>query len=85
MEKVKQFFGIKERYKFEWNDLRCFLTVINVLLIMTIGFEVAWFGLAISLLGFVRDMISERRVSGTIMHLSTIVLNGYFVYLNFVS
>jgi hypothetical protein len=52
---------------------------------MTIGFEVAWFGLAISLLGFVRDMISERRVSGTIMHLSTIVLNGYFVYLNFVS
>lgn len=84
MEKVKQFFNITEKYKFEWNDLRCFLTVINVMLIMTIGFEVAWFGLAISLLGFVRDMISERRVSGTIMHLSTIVLNGYFVYLNFV-
>jgi hypothetical protein len=85
MEKVKRFFNINEKYKFEWNDLRCFLTVINVLLIMTIGFEVAWFGLAISLLGFVRDMISERRVSGTIMHLSTIILNGYFVYLNFVS
>ena len=83
MEIVKEFFGIKEQYKFEWNDLRCFLTVLNVILIMTIGFEVAWFGLTISVLGFVRDMISERRVSGTIMHLSTIILNGYFVYLNF--
>ena len=84
MTKIKNFFGINEKYKFEWNDLRCFLTVINVILIMTIGFQVAWFGLTISILGFVRDMIGERRVSGIIMHLSTIILNGYFVYLNFV-
>ena len=82
MEKVKQFFSITDKYKFEWNDLRCVLTVINVILIMTIGFQVAWFGLTISVLGFIRDMVGERRVSGTIMHLSTIVLNGYFVYLN---
>lgn len=84
MTKIKNFFGINEKYKFEWNDLRCLLTVINVILIMTIGFQVAWFGLTISILGFVRDMVGERRVSGTIMHLSTIILNGYFVYLNFV-
>lgn len=84
MTKIKKFFGIVDKYHFEWNDLRCLLTVINVILIMSIGFEVAWFGLTISVLGFVRDMLSERRVSGTIMHLSTIVLNGYFVYLNFV-
>lgn len=83
MKAIKRFFGITEQYRFEWNDLRCLLTVVNVLLIMTIGFEVAWFGLTISVLGFVRDMISERRVSGTIMHLSTMVLNGYFVYLNY--
>lgn len=84
LNKVKKFFNITEKYKFEWNDLRCLLTVINVFLIMTIGFEVAWFGLGISVLGFVRDMISERRVSGTIMHISTIILNAYFVSLNFV-
>lgn len=84
MTKIKKFFGIVDKYRFEWNDLRCLLTVINVILIMSIGFEVAWFGLTISVLGFVRDMLSERRVSGTIMHLSTIVLNGYFVYLNFI-
>lgn len=83
MNKLKKFFNITEKYKFEWNDLRCLLTVINVLLIMTIGFEVAWFGLTVSVLGFVRNMISERRVSGTIMHISTIILNAYFVCLNF--
>jgi hypothetical protein len=84
--KVKKFFNIKGQFKWEWNDFRCLLTVINVLLIMTIGFEVAWFGLAISLLGFVKDMTmkNDRRINSTIMHLSTIILNGYFVYLNYV-
>ena len=86
IQKIKNFFNIKGNYKFEWNDFRCLLTVINVMLIMTIGFEVAWFGLAISVLGFVKDMTmkNDRRVNSTIMHLSTIILNGYFVWLNFV-
>lgn len=84
--KIKNFFNIKGKFKLEWNDFRCLLTVINVMLIMTVGFEVAWFGLAISLLGFFKDMAmkNERRVNSTLMHLSTIVLNGYFVWLNFV-
>jgi len=85
--KIKNFFNIKGQFKFEWNDFRCLLTVINVFLIMTIGFEVAWFGLAISLLGFVKDMTmtNDRRINSTIMHLSTIILNAYFVYLNYAS
>lgn len=87
LAKVKKFFNIKGNFKLEWNDFRCFLTVLNVFLIMTVGFEVAWFGLAISLLGFVKDlaMKNERRVNSTLMHLSTIILNGYFVYLNYAS
>lgn len=86
VQKIKKFFNIKGNFKLEWNDFRCLLTVINVMLIMTIGFEVAWFGLAISLLGFAKDMTmkKDRRVNSTIMHLSTIILNGYFVWLNFV-
>ena len=85
LAKVKKFFNIKGQFKLEWNDFRCFLTVINVFLIMTVGFEVAWFGLAISLLGFIKDltMKNERRVNSTLMHLSTIILNAYFVYLNY--
>lgn len=87
LAKVKKFFNIKGNFKLEWNDFRCFLTVINVFLIMTVGFEVAWFGLAISLLGFIKDltMKNERRVNSTLMHLSTIILNAYFVYLNYAS
>jgi hypothetical protein len=86
LTKIKKFFNIKGNFKWEWNDFRCVLTVVNVLLIMTVGFQVAWFGLAISLLGFIKDMTmkNDRRVNSTIMHLSTIVLNGYFVWLNFV-
>ena len=84
-QKIKKYFNIKGNFKWEWNDFRCLLTVINVMLIMTIGFEVAWFGLAISVLGFVKDMTmaKDRRVNSTIMHLSTIILNGYFVWLNY--
>ena len=87
LAKVKKFFNIKGNFKLEWNDFRCFLTVINVFLIMTVGFEVAWLGLAISLLGFIKDltMKNERRVNSTLMHLSTIILNAYFVYLNYAS
>jgi len=87
LAKVKKFFNIKGNFKLEWNDFRCFLTVINVFLIMTVGFEVAWFGLAISSLGFIKDltMKNERRVNSTLMHLSTIILNAYFVYLNYAS
>lgn len=86
LTKIKNFFNIKGNYKFEWNDFRCLLTVTNVLLIMTVGFQVAWFGLAIAILGFIKDMTDkkQRRVNGTIMHLAMILLNSYFVYLNFV-
>lgn len=86
LTKIKRFFNIEGNYKFEWNDFRCLLTVVNVLLIMTIGFQVAWFGLAIAIFGFVKDMTDkkQRRINGTVMHLAMILLNGYFVYLNFV-
>lgn len=86
IQKIKNFFNIKGNYKFEWNDFRCLLTVVNVLLIMTVGFQVAWFGLTIAILGFVKDMTDkkQRRINGTIMHLAMILLNGYFVYLNFI-
>ena len=30
---MKEFFGIREAYKFEWNDVRAIITVLNVSLI----------------------------------------------------
>ena len=31
---MKKFFRIENPYEFEWNDLRAFITVLNVILIM---------------------------------------------------
>lgn len=81
MERIKKFFGIETAYKFEWNDLRALITIINVVLIMIFGLSIAWFGLAVALLGLVRDFTKERHINGTLMHLSSVVLNVYFLML----
>lgn len=76
---MKKFFKIEENYKFEWNDLRCFITVVNVILIMMYGLSIAWFGLAVAVIGIVKDLTTDRRINGLIMHLSSVALNVYFL------
>ena len=78
---MKRFFNITDNYKFEWNDLRCFITLINVILIMIYGFSIAWFGLAVAALGIVKDLTTDRRVNGLLMHVSNLILNLYFITL----
>lgn len=78
---MKRFFNITENYKFEWNDLRCFITLINVILIMIYGFSIAWFGLAVAALGIIKDLTTDRRVNGLLMHVSNLILNLYFITL----
>lgn len=76
---MKNFFNINESYRFEWNDLRCFVTVINVILIMIFGLSIAWFGLAIAAVGIIKDLTTDRRINGILMHFSTLILNIYFL------
>lgn len=76
---MKEFFGISGKYKFEWNDLRCFITVINVILIMVYGLSIAWFGLAVAIIGVIKDLVVDHRINGLIMHLSSVALNVYFL------
>ena len=78
---MKEFFGIKEPFRFEWNDLRAFIQIINVALIMMFGLSVAWFGLAIALFGVVKDMSQHRHINDVMMHLSSVALNVYFLML----
>lgn len=78
---MKEFFKITEPYKFEWNDLRCFITVINVILIMIYGLSIAWFGLAVACVGVIKDLTTDRRINGLLMHLSNVALNIYFLIL----
>ena len=62
MSTLKKFFNIESPYKFEWNDLRCFITVINVVLIMTYGLSISWFGLAVAIVGIIKDLTKDRRI-----------------------
>ena len=78
---MKEFFGINEPFRFEWNDLRAFIQILNVTLIMLFGLQVSWFGLTIALFGVVKDMSQHRHVNDLVMHLSGVVLNIYFLTL----
>lgn len=81
MTKVKEFFKIESKYKFEYNDLRCLITVINVILIMIYGLSIAWFGLAVAVIGVIKDLVVDRHINGLVMHLSSVALNIYFIIL----
>lgn len=81
MTKIKEFFRIESGYKFEYNDLRCLITVINVVLIMIYGLSIAWFGLAVAAIGIVKDLTIDRRINGLIMHMANVALNIYFIVL----
>ena len=76
---MKNFFNLENGYKFEWNDLRCFITVLNVILIMMYGLSISWFGLAVAVIGIVKDLTTDRKVNGLLMHVANAILNIYFL------
>lgn len=81
MEKIKSFFNIETSYRFEWNDLRCGITILNVILIMIFGLQVSWFGLAVAIFGVCKDLSQHRHINDVLMHCSSVVLNIYFLTL----
>lgn len=81
MERIKKFFGIETAYRFEWNDVRCGITILNVILIMIFGLQVSWFGLAVALFGLCKDLSQRRHINDMLMHLSSAILNVYFLTL----
>ena len=78
---MREFFGITESYRFEWNDLRCGITILNVVLIMIFGLQVSWFGLTVAIFGVCKDLSQHRHINDVLMHLSSVVLNIYFLTL----
>ena len=78
---MKEFFKIETPYRFEYNDLRALITVINVILIMIFGLSIAWFGLAVALIGVIKDLKVDRHINGLVMHLASVALNVYFILL----
>lgn len=78
---MKKFFKIEKSYRFEWNDLRAGITFLNVILIMIFGLSISWFGLAIALIGLIKDFTVDRHLNGILMHFSSAILNIYFLNL----
>lgn len=76
---MKEFFKITKPYRFEYNDLRALITIINVILIMRFGLSIAWFGLAVAVIGLVKDLCTDRHINSILMHFANAVLNLYFI------
>ena len=68
-------------YKFEFNDIRAFITLINVILIMRYGLSIAWFGLVVAVIGIIKDVVIDKKVNGFVMHSANAILNIYFLTL----
>lgn len=79
MTKVKNFFKIEEKYRFEYNDLRCLITIFNVILIIIYGLSISWFGLTVAAIGIIKDLTVDRHINGLLMHIATAALNIYFL------
>lgn len=78
---MRKFFNINEKYKFEMNDLRAGIQILNVALIIMFGLSVSWFGLAVAVCGIIKDLTKDRKVNGLLMHTATAFLNLYFLKL----
>ena len=78
---MRKFFNIETSYRFEMNDLRAVIQVINVILIMIFGLSVSWFGLALAVFGLIKDFATDRHVNSITMHTASMVLNIYFLTL----
>ena len=76
---MKKFFKLSTPYKFEWNDLRCLFTIINVILIIIYKLSISWIGLLISIFGIIKDLTADHRLNGLIMHTFTTILSIYFI------
>lgn len=78
---MKEFFGITQKYTFEWNDLRCLAMILNVVLVMFFGLSISWLGLGIAVVGLIKDFTSDRHINGILMHCASMALNIYFLIL----
>lgn len=78
---MKKFFNITSPYRFEMNDLRAGIQILNVALIMIFGLSVSWFGLTVAVCGLIKDFATDRHINSILMHTATSILNVYFLIL----
>lgn len=67
------------KYKFEWNDLRALITIVNVIVVLGCGLSVAWIALTIAALGLVNDFTTAKKINGFVMHFLNAIISIYFL------
>ena len=78
---MKDFFGIKEKYRFEINDLVALVTIANVVLIIMGFWWAPIIGLANCFVGIGLNIKNRVHINLYIMQVAFIVLNIYFLTL----
>lgn len=78
---MKTFFNIETSYKFEWNDFRAVVQILNVILILRFGLSLAWLGLIVAVFGLVKDFTTDRHLNSILMHCASVIL--YITLLTF--
>jgi len=76
---MKEFFGIKQTYKFEVNDLCAFLAIANVLFIVLGFWWAPLFGLANCCLGIVLNIKARAHINLYLTQLAFVYLNVFFL------
>ncbi len=61
------------KYKFEVNDLRCILTLLNIVLILKFDIRWGWFGVLLAALGIIKDYMTDKKISSIIMHSANLI------------
>ena len=79
---MRKFLNITEKFRFEENDLRALIQIVNVALIMMFGLSISWFGLSVAVIGLIKDVRNpNRHLNDFLMHGATAILNIYFLIL----
>ena len=61
------------KYKFEINDLRCILTLLNIILILKFDIRWGWFGILLAALGIIKDYMTDKHINSIIMHSANLI------------
>lgn len=76
---MKKYFELTAPYHFEWNDWVGPANILNLFLVIKFGLVASWFGLIVNFACIVYDIVAIKRINLTLLHLSVVLLNAYFL------
>jgi proteasome assembly chaperone (PAC2) family protein len=61
--------------KIEWNDIRAFLSILNLGAFLYLGRSFAIFGVCVAILGLMKDYFVDKKISGAILHSVALIMS----------